>query len=228
MFASSFRILVAFAIVLEVRGIFLLQIPWTAYGRSSFQTKDHNQSALDEFSILYCESASSTLSAWVIRKKCWASLDILIYASTTQKNICSFELSLFSCILTSVYQVIVRNSCAIVFVSVYYLCGPSSRSISEWLGEINSSTLFISRIGSKQLYFADQNATQLLILFYPGVLPSLRHDRHENCTISYEFLTQRYFLPSLFIPRFLCYCNRNADKWIVMCEIYTPSNSIAW
>ena len=58
--ASSFRILVTFAIVLEVRGISFFQIPWTAYGRSSFETKYHNQSALDEFSILYCESASST------------------------------------------------------------------------------------------------------------------------------------------------------------------------
>ena len=33
--ASAFRILVTFAIVLEVRGIFFFQIPWTTYGRSS-------------------------------------------------------------------------------------------------------------------------------------------------------------------------------------------------
>ena len=48
-------------------------------------TKDHNQSDLDEFSILYCDPANPTFSAWVIRKKCWALLDILICASTTQK-----------------------------------------------------------------------------------------------------------------------------------------------
>ena len=34
-FARSFRLLVTFAIVLEVRGIFFFQIPWTTYGRSS-------------------------------------------------------------------------------------------------------------------------------------------------------------------------------------------------
>ena len=83
--ASSFRILVTFTIVLEVRGTSFFQLPWTILGRSSFEPKGHDQSALDEFSILYCES-SSTLSAWVIRKKCWASLDILTYASTTQKT----------------------------------------------------------------------------------------------------------------------------------------------
>ena len=33
--ASSFRIIVTFAIVLEVHGIFFFQIPWTTYGRSS-------------------------------------------------------------------------------------------------------------------------------------------------------------------------------------------------
>ena len=58
--ASSFRILVTFAIVLEVRGTSFFQLPWTILGRSSFEPKGHDQSALDEFSILYCESASST------------------------------------------------------------------------------------------------------------------------------------------------------------------------
>ena len=60
MFASSFRILVTFVIVLEVRGISFFQVPWTAYGRSSFEPKDHNKSALDEFFVLHCESARST------------------------------------------------------------------------------------------------------------------------------------------------------------------------
>ncbi len=68
--ASSFRILVTFAIVLEVRGtsFFLevrgtsfFQLPWTILGRSSSEPKDDNKSAVDEFSMLYCDSASSTL-----------------------------------------------------------------------------------------------------------------------------------------------------------------------
>ena len=138
------------------------------------------------------------------------------------------ELTLLSCIPTLVYQLIVRNSCAFVFIDAYYSCGPSSHSILEWLGETNSSTLSISRIGSKQLYSADQKCNQAFGPFYPEVLPSLRQDRHENCTISYEFLMQWYLLPSLFIPRVPCYCNWNADKWIVLCEINTSSNPVAW
>ena len=80
------------------------------------------------------------LSAWVIWNKCWALLDILIYASTTQKDICSFELFLLRCFPTLIYQLIVRTSCAFVFIDVYYSCGPSSHSIPEWLGETNSRT----------------------------------------------------------------------------------------
>ena len=45
---------------------------------------------------------------------CWTWFDILIYASTTQKVICSFELSLFSGLLTFVYQLIVKSMCAFV------------------------------------------------------------------------------------------------------------------
>ena len=37
--ASAFRILVTFAIVLEVRGIFFFQIPWTTYGRCLLDQK---------------------------------------------------------------------------------------------------------------------------------------------------------------------------------------------
>jgi hypothetical protein len=45
---------------------------------------------------------------------CWTLLDIPIYASTTQKVICSFELSLFSYFLALVCQLIVRSMCAFV------------------------------------------------------------------------------------------------------------------
>ena len=127
--------------------------------------------------------------------------DILIHASATQKIICSFGLSLFSCIPTFIYQLIVKGMCAIVFIDAYYPCGPSSRSISEWLGETNSKTSSISRIGSKQVYSAGQNANPAFALLYLGASPSLCQECHENCTTSYEFLTQWYFSPSLFIPR---------------------------
>ena len=59
-FARSFRLLVTFALVLEVRGISFFQIPWTILGRSCFEPKDHNKSALDEFSILCCEPVRHT------------------------------------------------------------------------------------------------------------------------------------------------------------------------
>ena len=45
---------------------------------------------------------------------CWTWFDILIYASTTQKIVCSFELSLFSCLPTLVYQLIVKSMRAFI------------------------------------------------------------------------------------------------------------------
>ena len=41
--ASSFRILVTFAIVLEVRGTSFFQLSWTILGRSSFEPKGHDR-----------------------------------------------------------------------------------------------------------------------------------------------------------------------------------------
>ena len=78
------------------------------------EPKDHNKSALDEFPILYCDSASPTSLRGLSGRNPLNLFDMLVHASTTQKTICSFELSLFSCILTSVYQLIVRTSCAFV------------------------------------------------------------------------------------------------------------------
>ena len=82
------------------------------------------------------------------------------------------ELSPFSYIPTFIYQLIVKGMCAIMFIDAYYSCGPSSHSIAEWLGETNSSTSSISKIGSKQLYSADQNASPAFALFYRLVSPS--------------------------------------------------------
>ena len=79
-----------------------------------FEPKDHNQSALDEFSILHGESASPTFLHVLSGRNMLNSFDMLIYAFTTQKIICSFELSLFSCFLALVYQLIVRSNCAFV------------------------------------------------------------------------------------------------------------------
>jgi hypothetical protein len=157
---------------------------------------------------------------------CWALFDMLTYASTTQKIMCFFELSLFSCIPTIVYKLIVKSMCACSSVPIYSY-GPSSHSISEWLGEANTSTSSTSWIGSKQLYSAYQEANPASSLFYLGVLSSLCQECHGNCTSSYGFLIQWYFSPPSFISRSPCCCNRNTNKWIMMCEINTPSNSVA-
>ena len=46
---------------------------------------------------------------------CWTLFGIPTHVSTTQKVICSFELSLFSCLLTLVYQLIVKSMCVFVY-----------------------------------------------------------------------------------------------------------------
>ena len=136
------------------------------------------------------------------------------------------ELFLFSCISTIFYHLIVKSMSCIHAHWCLLFCGPPSHSTPEWLGETNSSTSSISRIGSKKLCSADQIANPAFVLFYLGVLPSLCREYHRNCINSYEFLMQWYFWPSSFIPQSSCCCNRNADKWIVMCETNTPSNSL--
>ena len=156
---------------------------------------------------------------------CWTWFNILIYASTTQKTVCSFELSHFSCLPTLVYQLIVKSSCALELIDAYYSCGPSSHSSSEWLGETNSSTSSISRIGSKQLYFADQMQSS-----YWSVLPW--STIHFMSGMSWELHLPLWILDVVILLAIIihssvsCCRNRNTDKWIVMCEINTPSNSL--
>ena len=187
-FAHSFRLLVTFALVLEVRGISFFQILWTTYGRSLLDQKITIRVLLMSSSI-YIVNLPVLPFCMGYPEEMLSLLGILIYASTTQKDICSFESFLFSCFLTFVYQLIVKSMCAFVLIDAYYSCGPSSHSIPEWIGETNSSTSSISRIGSKQMYSADQNANLAFALLYLGVLPSLCQECHENCTTSYEFLT---------------------------------------
>ena len=59
--ASAFRILVTFATVLEVRGIFFFQIPWTTYGRCLLDQKKITIRVLLRSSpFINRDSASST------------------------------------------------------------------------------------------------------------------------------------------------------------------------
>ena len=115
MFASSFRILVTFAIVLEVRGTSFFQLPWTILGRSSSEPKDDNKSALDEFSMLYCDSASSTFLHGLSGR---IMLNLVRHTNLCIHNSESYMflwVVLFSCILTLVYQLIVKSMRAFVY-----------------------------------------------------------------------------------------------------------------
>ena len=121
MFARSFRILVTFVIVLEVCGLSFFQYHEPIW-QKLFEPKDHNQSTLEEFSIHNCDSASSTVLHGLSGRNMLNSFDMLVHASTTQKIICSFELSLLSCLLTLVYQLIVKSMCAFVHRCLLFLC----------------------------------------------------------------------------------------------------------
>ena len=148
-FASPFRIVVTFAIVLEVRGIILLPNTMNCL-RQKFTWTERSQPECSWW-VLHsnCESASPSSSAWVIRKKYVELVQQTNPCVHNSESYMLLELSIFSCIPTITYQLIVKSMCAIMFINAYYSCGTSSRSGSEWLGETNSSTSSIPRIGSK-------------------------------------------------------------------------------
>ena len=90
--ASSLRILVTFAIVLEVRGIFFFQIPWTTYGRSSSLNWNITTGLFLMRSPLYIVALPVLPFCMGYPEEiCWTSFDMLIHASTTQKIICSLS-----------------------------------------------------------------------------------------------------------------------------------------
>ena len=75
------------------------------------------------------------------------------------------------------------------FIDAYYPCGPSSHSV---LNDLEKQTpVPHPYLGLGQSNGAPQIKVpaQLLILFYPEVLPSLCQDFHENCSSPCEFLT---------------------------------------
>ena len=149
-----------------------------------------------------------------------------MYASTTQKIICSFELSPLSRLLTLVYQLIVKSMRAFVHRCLLLLWSVKP-FYSEWLGETNSSTSSISRIGSKQLCSADQLQSSFCSTLSWSVTIFMSR-------VSWEFHHLLWILDAVILLATIihssvpCCHNRNADKCTVMCEINTPSNSVAW
>ena len=83
-------------------------------GRVTIMNGELLRSALNEFPILYCDSANPTSLHGLSGRNMLNLFGILIHASTTQKNICSFEFFPFSCLLTVVYQLIVKSMRAFV------------------------------------------------------------------------------------------------------------------
>ena len=147
-FARSFRLLVTFALVLDVLGIPFFQILWTAYGRCS-SLIERSQSECSRWvldsTLWLCQFY---LSAWVIRKK---YVEFVRHAKPcihNSENRMFLWVALFSCILTLVYQLIVKSMRAFVYRCLLLLWSVKP-FCPEWLGETNSSTSSISRIGSK-------------------------------------------------------------------------------
>ena len=132
-----------------------------------------------------------------------------------------------SCILTPVYHLIVKSMCA--FVHRYLLLLWSVKPFYSGITRRNKLQYLVHfQDWVKAVVLHRSIANLAFALFYLEVLPFLCQDCHENCTTSYEFLTQWILLAIIIHSSVPCYCNRNTDKRIVMCEIYTPSNSVAW
>ena len=118
------------------------------------------------------DSASSTFLHGLSGRNMLNSFDILIYASTTQKVICSFELSLFSCILTFVYQLIVKSMRA--FVHRYLLLLWSVKPFYSRMTRRNKLQYLIHiQDWVKAVVLRRSNTNPVFVLSHPGVLPSL-------------------------------------------------------
>ena len=190
-------------------------------------SKYHNQSALDGFSILYCDSARSTFLHGLFGRNLLNLVRHTNLCVHNSENRMFFWVVPLSHLLTLVYQLIVKSMrafvhrCLLLLWSVNpFYSGMTRRNKLQNLIHIQDWV--------KAVVFRRSNAIQLLVCSTLKYYPSLYQEYHENCTPSYELLIQWYFSPSLFISRLPCCCNWNADKWIVMCEIYTPGNSVAW
>ena len=83
-------------------------------GRSYLNQKITIRVLLRSSPFINRDSASSTFLHGLSGRNMLNSFDMLNHASTTQKIVCSVELSLFSCLLALVYQLIVRSNCAFV------------------------------------------------------------------------------------------------------------------
>ena len=78
-----------------------------------------------------CDSASSTFLHGLSGRNLLNLVQDTNLCIHNSESYMFLELNLLSCIPTLVYQLIVRNSCAFMFIDAYYSCGLSSHSIPE-------------------------------------------------------------------------------------------------
>ena len=84
-------------------------------------SKDHNQSALDGFSILHCDSASSTFLHGLSGRNMLNLVRHTNLCIHNSENYMFLWVVLFSCILTLVYQLIVKSMRAFVHRCLWLL-----------------------------------------------------------------------------------------------------------
>ena len=113
-FASSFRILVTFVIVLEVRGISFFQILWTTYGRCLLDQKITIRVLLRSSPFINRDSASSTFLHGLSGRNMLNLVRHTNLCIHNSENYMFLWVVLFSCILTLVYQLIVKSMHAFV------------------------------------------------------------------------------------------------------------------
>ena len=104
-----------FAIVLEVRGISFFQILWTAYGRCLLDQKITIRVLLRSSPFINRDSASSTFLHGLSGRN---MLNLVRHTNLCIHNSESYMflwVVLFSCILTLVYQLIVKSMRAFVY-----------------------------------------------------------------------------------------------------------------
>ena len=107
-FARSFRLLVTFAIVLEVRGISFFQYHEPIWQKFLIEPNIATRMLLMSPPFIVVNLPVLPVQHGLSGRNMLNLFDIQIYASTTQKDICSFELSLCSCIPILVYQLIAK------------------------------------------------------------------------------------------------------------------------
>ena len=127
-------------------------------------------------------------SAWVIRKKYVEFVWHTNPCIHNSENICSVELSLFSCLLTFVYQLIVKSMRAFVHRCLLLLW--SVKPFYSGMTRRNKTPVPhpYSGLGQSSCVLQLKYQSSFCSVL-PKVLPTLCQECHENCTFSYELLT---------------------------------------